>query len=45
MHNKLKFTILKQKGNARVGEIENRMNRPLDWETVYKGYKLKGFSL
>ena len=22
MHNKLKFTILKQKGNARVGEIE-----------------------
>ncbi|MBR4634347.1 hypothetical protein IKO50_05405 [bacterium] len=22
MHNKLKFTILKQRGNARVGEIE-----------------------
>ena len=29
-----------QYGFKPLGQIENRMNRPLDWHFIYKGYKL-----
>lgn len=33
-------SLYAQYGFKPLGQIENRMSRPLDWETVYKGYKI-----
>lgn len=33
-------SLYAQYGFKPLGQIENRMNRPLDWKFVYEGYKL-----
>ena len=33
-------SLYAQYGFKPLGQIENRMNRPLDWQAVYEGYKL-----
>lgn len=34
-------SLYAQYGFNPLGQIENRMNRPLDWEVVFEGYKIK----
>jgi ribosomal protein S18 acetylase RimI-like enzyme len=34
-------SLYEQYGFKPLGQIENRMARPLDWESVYEGYKIK----
>jgi GNAT superfamily N-acetyltransferase len=34
-------SLYDQYGFKPLGQIENRMARPLDWEAVYEGYKIK----
>lgn len=33
-------SLYEQYGFKPLGQIENKMNRPLNWEAVYKGYKI-----
>ena len=33
-------SLYEKYGFKPLGQIENRMNRPLDWDTVYKGYNI-----
>ncbi|OES45444.1 GNAT family N-acetyltransferase [Domibacillus iocasae] len=33
-------SLYTQFGFKPLGQIENRMNRPLDWDIVYEGYKI-----
>ena len=39
-YKRTQHSLYEQYGFKPLGQIENKMNRPLNWEAVYKGYKI-----